>query len=42
MPSRELYKFRDIHEIWDVIEEEYNSFPEKYRQEKVKRGTSKE
>ena len=42
MPSRELYKFRDIHEIWDAIEKEYMAFPEKYRQEKIKRGISKE
>lgn len=42
MPSREWYKFRDIHEIWDAIEKEYNAFPDKYRQERGKRGTSEE
>ncbi len=42
MPSRESYKFWDIHEIWDAIEEEYKAFPEKYRQEQGKRVISKE
>lgn len=42
MPSRELYKFMDIHEIWDAIKEEYRAFPDKYRQEQGKRGIIKE
>lgn len=42
MYSKDWHSFRDIREIWDAIEEEYNAFPEKYRQEKGKRGISTE
>ena len=42
MYSKDWNSFKDIQEIWDAIEKEYNSFPEQYRQEKAKRGASKE
>lgn len=41
MYTKDWRSFRDIHEIWDAIEKEYMAFPEKYRQEKVKRVISK-
>ena len=42
MYTKDWYSFRDIHEIWNAIEEEYKAFPEKYGQEKGKRGINKE
>ena len=42
MYSEDWHSFKDIREIWEAIEKEYSAFPEKYGQEKAKRGISKE